>query len=116
MGTMTIREHYIRVYRRITYSTIAATMVFIVFFNSRYPHLNFVQEIEFGFILALPLSAVLLLLFRGRFICPRCHTDLAKWSRKSRRKWFVWDSRMFYDRWEACPNCGVGFNEPWTNP
>jgi hypothetical protein len=52
------------------------------------------------------------LLFRNQLRCPRCGTDLrkeriAKLGRRSR------DTRATADLWDACPRCGVSFNEAW---
>jgi hypothetical protein len=52
---------------------------------------------------------------RQNFRCPRCGTDF-KMERRAKLGRISFDQRGPEEIWDKCPNCGVSFNEPWTNP
>lgn len=48
----------------------------------------------------------------SRAHCPRCHTDLWK-ERVAKLGWWSKDQRGPEELWDACPHCGVRFDERW---
>jgi hypothetical protein len=116
---MTIREHFKRVFDRIKYGCVALAIVLVALTEWRYPHLTRLQNAGIGLLLGVPISAILVLVLRGRFLCPRCGTDLGKLRNREVRKKrrvrgrFSADRRLLWDVWNACPHCGVSFDEPY---
>lgn len=117
---MTIREHFQRVLTRITYFAVGPAIVVVCLLIWRYPHLTRLQNAGIGLLLGLLCVPVLMLAFRRRFLCPRCGTDLGKLNqqeiRRERRErgWFSVRMQLVWDRWSACPRCGVSFTEPYS--
>ena len=116
---MTIREHFKRVFDRIKYGCVALAIVLVALTEWRYPHLTRLQNAGIGLLLGVPISAILVLVLRGRFLCPRCGTDLGKLRNREARNerrgrgWFSADRRLLWEAWDACPHCGVSFHEPY---
>jgi len=114
---MTIREHFQRVFNRIKYGSVGGVLAVVLAPDFAGYHLTRRQDVVFGLLLGIPFVLVVLLLTRRRFLCPRCGTDLQKLVqqqlRAERRSWLKFDGRMFYERWDACPHCGVSFSEPY---
>jgi len=52
------------------------------------------------------------LLVRSRLRCPRCGTDFKKERIAKLGRWSM-DTRQSTELWDACPHCGVSFNEPY---
>jgi uncharacterized protein with PIN domain len=46
------------------------------------------------------------------FRCPRCGTSYQK-MRKEQAAQLGSDRRMYWDLWNACPNCQLSFDAPW---
>jgi hypothetical protein len=116
---MTIREHFQRIFKRITYCMVVAAIVVVCVLDWHYPHLTRWQNAGVGLLLGLPFVAVLMLVLRRRFLCPRCGTDLGKLRqqeiRRERRErgWFSVQMQLLWDAWSACPHCGVSFSDPY---
>ena len=51
------------------------------------------------------------LFVKKRIRCPRCGTDFRKERLAKVGRWSL-DLRMAADLWDACPHCGVSFNDP----
>lgn len=110
---MTIREHFQRLYKRVTYITVIAVVLVALLVGLRYPHLTRLQNLMVGLIMGIPVSIVLLLVFKGRFKCPRCGADFQK-LRRAQRGLSKTGARMYWELWDACPNCGVNFDAPYS--
>jgi ribosomal protein S27AE len=52
------------------------------------------------------------LLVRNHLRCPRCGTDFKKERFVKLGRWSM-DTRGVTELWDACPRCGVSFNEPY---
>jgi hypothetical protein len=52
------------------------------------------------------------LFIRNQLRCPRCGTDFRKERIAKLGRW-SWDTRGTEELWNACPRCGVSFNDPW---
>jgi predicted RNA-binding Zn-ribbon protein involved in translation (DUF1610 family) len=113
---MTIREHFVRVRNRILWAAVCvmvALLGLIWWLSEKLTKLK--AEIAFVVIVII-LTGVLKRLFWGRFICPQCGTDLGKLFREEREREGVSardDRREIWERWNACPKCGVSFDEDW---
>lgn len=117
---MTVREHFQRVFTRIKYYTVGSGIVLCCLLTWRYPHMTRLQSTGVGLMLGIPFSAVIMLVLRRRFLCPRCGTDLARLQQQELRRerrsrgWFNVQMRHFWDTWNACPSCSLSFNEPYS--
>lgn len=61
-------------------------------------------------------GAVVLMIIAARLLrirCPRCHTDFSKERIAKVGRWSM-DTRGTEELWDACPHCGVRFDERWT--
>ena len=58
------------------------------------------------------LSLIGSLFLRNRLRCPRCGTDFHKERIAKLGRW-SFDTRTTEDLWDACPRCGVKFDEPY---
>ena len=109
---MTIREHFRDMYKRVSRWTTAVAFIAAAVMWM-YPQLN---GFVIGLVIAVPLIGVLFA-FRGRFRCPRCGAELSKLRRQEiRQRGFIeatLDRRLFWDAWNACPKCGVSFDEDY---
>jgi len=116
---MTIREHFQRILDRAKYTTTGVVVPLVLIVLWRYPNLTKPQVLGGSALLGIVLAGVLVLVFRRRFLCPRCGTDLSKLHAKKVgrrglfRKALTGDQRQFWQAWNACPNCGVSFDEEW---
>lgn len=110
---MTIREHFQRFHKRLTYITVSAVVLAVVLIELRYPHLTRLQNLMVALILGVVTSIVLLLGLKGRFRCPRCGADFQK-LRRAQQSRLSLDARMYWDVWDACPNCAVSFDAPYS--
>jgi hypothetical protein len=52
------------------------------------------------------------LFVRNQLRCPRCGTDFRKERIAKLGRWSG-DNRGTSELWDACPRCGVSFNDPW---
>jgi hypothetical protein len=116
---MTIREHFRRRFNLIKNGLLAATFVMVGVLTWLYPHHSRLQVFIGGLILAILSLPIVSWAFRGRFICPRCGTDLPKLQaaqlRQARRErgWLNVDRQVLWDAWDNCPRCGVSFDDPY---
>ena len=111
---MSIREHMRRFHQRVTRITVIVGVVTVLLFTWRYPHASGTAHYELGAVMGVVIGVVLLFVFRGRFVCPRCGADFLKLRRKERGR-FNFDTRMFWQIWDKCPHCGVSFDDPWAS-
>jgi len=108
---VTIREHFELVYRRTKYTVLAVAAVPIVT-AVMYLHVATVPLLAVVVITGLGIGFALRLITGWLFRCPRCCTDFEEeriklLGRGSR------DRRMYWVLWDACPRCGISFNDPW---
>jgi hypothetical protein len=75
------------------------------------PNLTAAQRNGFAIVGGLVLAFVGWLLVRNRLLCPRCGTDFKKDRIAKLGRWSL-DTRGTTELWDACPHCGVSFNEP----
>lgn len=109
---VTIREHLQRFHRRVTYFAVIVVVLMAVLIGLRYPHVTPLQNLMIGLIMGIPVSAVLLWVFKGRFKCPRCGADFQK-LRRAQHGLSRMDTRIYWELWNACPHCGVSFDAPY---
>lgn len=109
---MTIREQYESVLKQTTYGVIAVGSVVFIAFIWRYPHAPRRQSGLLGLLLGVVLAPVLVMLGRVLYRCPRCHADFQKLRVEQLGRWHP-DRRMYWQLWDACPQCHVSFDEPW---
>jgi hypothetical protein len=115
---MTIREHYGRLMRRITLGIGVSVMSIAGILMWRFPALRSI----FGGLVASAIVAIpAIYIVKTRFLCPRCGANMNNVQREQTRtegrqqgstEW-VDPGLMFWQRWNACPQCGVGFDEPY---
>ncbi len=116
---MTIRQHYHQLFKRVTWVVVAVAMVLGAVITWGYPNLTRAQNRLAYAVVAVVMGGLLVLVFKRRFLCPRCGADLSKlYSEELSRKSFVLrfiihDRRQFWDDWNACPKCGVSFDDEW---
>jgi hypothetical protein len=115
---MTIREHYRRVWNRIMFGDLGVATMLCAFVAVYYPHLTRLQSAEVSVLLVVPMIVLVKVLVRRKFRCPRCGADLLKLRRGDRRRSAadrqMFDRRMFWEAWNACPRCEIGFDEPFV--
>ena len=117
---MNVREHFQCVFTRIKYYAATSAILLSCLLTWRYPHLTRLQSAGAGLVSGIPFFAVLTLVLRRRFLCPRCGTNLARLQQQELRRerrargWFNVQIRHFWDTWNACPTCSLGFNEPYS--
>jgi hypothetical protein len=110
---VTIREHFQRFQNRVSYMVVIGAVLVVALVDLRYPHLTKLQNAAIAFLGGIALALLLLVFFRGRFKCPRCSADFRK-LRRAQLGRFSTDRRMYWDLWDACPNCGVSFDESFS--
>jgi hypothetical protein len=109
---MTIREYFERFHRRVSYITVVVAMVMFALVQLIYPDLTRVENLAIGVLAAIPISIVLILVFRFGLRCPRCDSRVANLPRKDPRRFTV-DFRTFWEARSACQNCGLSFDEQY---
>lgn len=109
---MTIREHFQRLQKRVSYVTMTVAVAAVIVFVLRYPHATSATAYGFGGALALVYLAVFMLFLRKRYACPRCSADFMQLRREQVGRISL-ERRMFWDLWEKCPHCGLRFDAPW---
>lgn len=109
---LTIRDHLKRstaLYVRIMVPLLTAWVVVMTFFFTDIPK---PQQEAWTIGGAMALSLIGSLFLRSRLRCPRCGTDFHK-ERIARLGRWSFDTRTTTDLWDACPRCGVSFDEPY---
>jgi hypothetical protein len=76
------------------------------------PNLTVSKRNGFAIVGGLVLVLVGWLLVRNRLRCPRCGTDFKKDRIAKLGRWSL-DARGTTELWDACPHCGVSFDEPY---
>jgi hypothetical protein len=107
---LTIREHFKRtnaLFIRIIVPTAGAWAVAITLFGAGLTRAHR-QAVSIGGGVVVVLIAWLFI--RDRLRCPRCGSDFRKARFAKLGRW-SFDSRDSADLWDACPHCGVGFDE-----
>jgi hypothetical protein len=107
---LTIREHFKRtnaLFVRIMVPIVGAWVVAITFFGTGITKAH-QQALSIGGGVVVALIASLFI--RNRLRCPRCGSDFRKARFAKLGRWSL-DSRGSADLWDACPHCGVGFDE-----
>lgn len=109
---LTIREHLRRTNaysQRIIIPVAAAWIAGVVFYKSG---LTKLQEQALSIAGAVVLVLVLYWMVRRRLCCPRCGSDFSKERIAKVGRW-SFDTTGTEDLWDACPHCGVSFDEPY---
>jgi uncharacterized C2H2 Zn-finger protein len=57
------------------------------------------------------MSLIVWLVIRSRLRCPRCEADFRAERVAKLGRWSM-DTRGMTELWNACPRCGVSFNDP----
>lgn len=114
---MTIREHFQRVFKRIKNGAVAVTVVLCVAVTVLFPQRTRLQVVGTTVLLGVVIVGALCRVVRRRYLCPRCGANLARLrTLELRRMPFAQrmrTNRQFWQEWNACPHCGVGFEEEW---
>lgn len=109
---MTIREHYELVVKYTKYGAIAAVGAVLIAFMWRYPNAPRWQGPVLGLAIGAVLGPAIIILGRVLYRCPRCHADFQKLRVKEFGRGYR-DKRMYWQLWDACPQCHVSFDDPW---
>lgn len=110
---VTIREHFQRFMNSVSYIVVATAVLLVILIEFRYPHLTKLQNVAISLFIGIAFALLLMMFFRGRFKCPRCTADFRK-LRRAQLGRFSTGRRMYWEIWDACPNCGVSFDEPFS--
>ena len=116
---MTIREHFQGIFDRIGYIMLGVVIATVAVWTWGYPNFARGKEVAVSLLGGIALAGVSMLVFRRRFLYPRCGVDLAKLRSQELRQVPLLqrlakiDGRQFWDRWNACPKCGVSFDAEW---
>ena len=107
---LTIREHFKRtnaLFVRITLPIAVAWVAAITLFGTGLTKaLQQASSVGGGLVVFL----IAFLFIRNRLRCPRCGSDFRKERFAKLGRW-SFDSRGSADLWDACPHCGVSFDE-----
>jgi hypothetical protein len=108
---VTIREHFVQLARRLNYVWVALAFAIVGVGMWRYPHTS---PFTIGLVMGAVLIGPIILVGRRVFRCPRCQRGYQQMRKQQpdRRR----DLRMYWEVWEACPNCQLSFDEPWSKP
>jgi hypothetical protein len=109
---LTIRQHLKRTnayFQRIMVPVTAAWVAVVTLFVTDISKIE-QQTLAVGGCLTLFLIAWLFV--RNKLRCPRCGSDFRK-ERIAKLGRFSFDTRAAADLWDACPHCGVSFNDLW---
>lgn len=107
---MTIREYFERFHRRVSYIAVVVVIVVFALVDLTFPDLTRVEHLAIGVMAAVPISIILILVFRWRLRCPRCDSRVANPSVKDPRRYSL-DFRTYWEARSACQNCGLSFDE-----
>jgi ribosomal protein S27AE len=97
----------------VSYIVVASVVLAFALIELLYPGLTKLQSAAISFFSGILLGLLLTVFFRGRFKCPRCSADFRK-LRLAQFGRFSTDRRIYWELWDACPNCGVSFDEPFS--
>lgn len=109
---LTIRHHFKRttaVFVRIMVPLLCVWVVAVTLFFTDIPKL---QQQVWAIGGGVALAFIGSLFIRARVRCPRCGTDFRKEHIAQFGRW-LFDTRTTTDLWDACPRCGVSFDEPY---
>jgi len=111
---MTIREYYQRVQTWTKYALAGAIMTVTFYIVFRYPKLPMWAYWVVGRGEAAVAMAILLVFMRRTYRGPSCEVNVMQLRvQKLGRR--TGDRRMFWQFWDACPNCELSFDEPCTS-
>ncbi len=116
---MTIREHFQRQFKWTKNAAVGGAIVLCIALTVFFPQATRAQTAVACLLIGFAIGGALMLANRRRYLCPRCGEDLGKLQGQQGRQLPVaqrlakLDARMFYDAWNACPKCGVSFEEEW---
>lgn len=110
----TIREHFQRAHRIKRLVLTAFAVVLGVLIRWRYHDLTRIQADIFLLVLLVPILIALGLGPAGRCKCPRCASDLKRLQAEQVGR-MRGGSQKPWELWDACPNCHVSFDEPYSS-
>ena len=113
MAAVTIREYFEGVYSRTVRTAIVVVIALAFLVRWRYPRLTRLEALIGLLIAGLILAPVLVLWFRRQFVCPRCGASFQRLRKQQFGRFSSGRWRKFWDLWNACPQCGVRFDDPW---
>lgn len=105
---MTIREHFQRAERREHFVTLAFELVLVAFLALTTDRWLII------ILIGIAIAGVVHLALSRTFECPRCHENLRRLRNQNLRgRAFIRKGKggKFWDEWDACPKCGVSFDE-----
>jgi hypothetical protein len=108
---MTIGEHFKRtrtLKRRLELVAFVCSVV-LIFAEHR---LTALERNVWGIVGAVAIVWATVMLFTRKLRCPRCGTDFKSPRSEKVGRWSR-DRRGPEELWDACPACGVSFNEPY---
>lgn len=110
----TIREHFQRTHRLKRLVLTISALILGVLIRWRYQHVTRLQADVFLAVLLVPIFVALGLTPIGRCKCPRCGSDLKQLQAEQVGR-MKRDTRKPWELWDACPNCHVSFDEPYSS-
>lgn len=109
---MTIREHFQRIQKTFKIALIVVAFAVLIPTFFLWPKAPAMYYMVGGLVFATVSMAVMVPIMSRIYRCPRCDSSYRK-MRIDQRGRFNSDSRLYWDLWEACPHCGLSFNEQW---
>jgi hypothetical protein len=109
---LTIGDHFKRTsayHVRIMTPVLAAWIAGVLLFGAGLPKRQ-QQALAIGGGLVLSIPGWMFI--RNQLRCPRCGTDFKRERFAKLGRW-SFDTRGAAELWDACPHCGVSFNDPW---
>lgn len=111
--TETIRRHFQRRQRAIPWVLAAVGLTSVAALECYRPEVIHRQAFLVGVMLCVGISPFLIIYMRKTYRCPRCGASFFGMHRMEKVGRFNVDMRQFWERWDACPKCGVSFDDPW---
>ena len=112
IAPVTIREHFDLMSNRIKYGAVGGALVVVAAILWLYPDITkqqmIVPALVMGAVVGLAVGGIGRLVYR----CPKCGAYMTMKGETPIRP----DAATFWNRWSACPHCGVSLDEPWSKP